>query len=52
MVVNTDISCLSVIQYAVEVLKVNHVIVCGHYECGGVRAALDARPLGVIDNWL
>jgi carbonic anhydrase len=52
VVINTDMSCLSVIQYAVTVLKVNHIIVCGHYECGGVKAALDGKPLGLIDNWL
>ncbi len=52
MVVHTDFNCLSVIQYAVEVLKVRHVIVCGHYGCGGVAAALKNKPLGLIDNWL
>ncbi|MGE0440095.1 MAG: carbonate dehydratase [Gemmatimonadales bacterium] len=52
VVVHTDLNMLSVLQYAVEVLKVAHVIVCGHYGCGGVQAAFDARPLGLIDNWL
>jgi carbonic anhydrase len=52
VVVHTDLNCLSVLQYAVEVLEVEHVIVCGHYGCGGVRAAWNARPLGLIDNWL
>jgi carbonic anhydrase len=52
VVVNTDINCLSVLQYAVEVLKVTDVIVCGHYGCGGVRAALSGQRFGLIDNWL
>jgi len=52
VVVHTDLNCLSVIQYAVDVLKVEHVIVCGHYGCGGVQAALEGRKLGLIDNWL
>jgi carbonic anhydrase len=52
VVVHTDLNCLSVIQYAVEVLGVRHVIVCGHYGCGGVQAALRGARLGLIDNWL
>jgi len=52
VVVHTDFNCLSVIQYAVEVLKVEHIIVCGHFGCGGVRAAMQNQPLGLIDNWL
>ena len=52
VVVHTDLNCLSVLQYAVEVLHVKHVIVTGHYGCGGVRTALDGNKLGLIDNWL
>lgn len=52
VVVHTDLNCLSVIQFAVEVLKVKHIIVCGHYGCGGVRAAMQNAELGLIDNWL
>ena len=52
VVVHTDLNCLSVIQFAVEVLKVKHVIVCGHYGCGGIHAAMDNQEHGLIDNWL
>ena len=52
VVVHTDLNCLSVLQYAVDVLRVPHVIVCGHYGCGGVRAAINAERHGLIDNWL
>ncbi len=52
VVVHTDLNCLSVIQYAVEVLRVEHIIVCGHYGCGGVLTALGNAEHGLIDNWL
>ena len=52
VVVHTDLNCLSVIQFAVEVLRVKHIIVVGHYGCGGVRAALGNAEFGLIDNWL
>ena len=52
VVVHTDLNCLSVLQYAVDVLHVKHVIVCGHYGCGGVKSAMEDAKLGLIDNWL
>jgi carbonic anhydrase len=52
LVVHSDMNCLSVLQFAVEVLKVRHVMVVGHYGCGGVRASMDTRRHGLIDNWL
>jgi carbonic anhydrase len=52
LVVHTDLNCLSVMQYAVDALRVRHVIVCGHYGCGGIQAALEGARLGLIDNWL
>jgi carbonic anhydrase len=52
MVVHTDLNLLSVLQYAVEVLKVKHIIVCGHYGCGGVKAAMTQKSLGIINKWL
>src|SRR6187399_2346520 len=52
LVVHTDLNCLSVIQYAVDVLKVQDIIVTGHYGCGGIAAALGSASLGLIDNWL
>ncbi|MCY1406397.1 Carbonic anhydrase 2 [compost metagenome] len=52
VVLHTDLNCLSVIQYAVDVLKVKHILVTGHYGCGGVRASLQDRQFGLIDGWL
>ena len=52
VVVHTDLNCLSAIQFAVDVLRVRHIIVCGHYGCGGVLAALRDDKLGLVDNWL
>jgi carbonic anhydrase len=52
LVVHTDLNCLSVIQFAVDVLKVKHIIVCGHYGCGGIQAAMEDKEHGLIDNWL
>ena len=52
LVEHTDVNCLSVLQYAIDVLKIRHIVVVGHYGCGGVRAAMATQPLGLIDNWL
>jgi carbonic anhydrase len=52
VVVHSDLNCLSVLQFAIDVLKVKHVIVCGHYGCGGVKAAMERESHGLIDNWL
>lgn len=52
MVCNTDLNLLSVLDYAVNALKVSHIIVCGHYGCGGVQAAMYNRSIGIIDNWI
>jgi carbonic anhydrase len=52
VVVHTDLNCLSTIQFSVEVLKVRHIITCGHYGCGGVKAALTGQRLGLVDNWI
>lgn len=52
LVSHTDMNCLSVLQYAIDILKVKHIIVCGHYGCGGVKAAIEDNSHGLIDNWL
>ena len=52
VVVHTDLNCLSTIQFAIDVLRVRHIVVCGHYGCGGVLAALRGDKLGLVDNWL
>jgi carbonic anhydrase len=52
LVIHSDMNCLSVLQFAVEVLEVQHIIVCGHYNCGGVRASMEHTDHGLIDNWL
>jgi carbonic anhydrase len=52
IVVHSDLNCLAVMQYAIDVLKVRHIIVCGHYGCGGVRAVIQGQRLGLIDNWI
>lgn len=52
LVIHTDTNCLSVLQYAVDVLRVKHIIICGHYGCGGIRAALSGAAHGLVDNWL
>ncbi|MBI5445128.1 MAG: carbonate dehydratase [Deltaproteobacteria bacterium] len=52
LVIHTDMNCLSVLQYAIDILRIGHVIVCGHYGCGGVKAALESHPHGLVDNWL
>ena len=52
LVVENDLNCLSVIQFAVEALKVKHIIVCGHYSCGGVKTVMENKKLGLIDSWL
>ncbi len=52
VVVHTDLNCLSVLQFAVEILKVEHIIICGHYGCGGIEAAMDVKEYGIMDGWL
>ncbi|VEH66874.1 carbonate dehydratase [Rodentibacter pneumotropicus] len=51
-VIHTDLNCLSVVQYAVDVLKIEHIIICGHTNCGGIKAAMADQDLGLINNWL
>lgn len=52
MVIHTDLNCLSVVQYAVDVLEIEHIIICGHTNCGGINAAIAQKDLGLINNWL
>lgn len=52
LVKHSDMNCLSVLQFAIEILKVKHIIVCGHYGCGGVKAAMEDKPHGLVDNWI
>src|SRR4051812_22680484 len=52
LVIHTDMNCLSVLQFAIDALKVKHIIVTGHYGCGGVRASIETKRHGLIDNWL
>jgi carbonic anhydrase len=52
LVIHTDMNCLSVLQYAVDILHISHIIVCGHYGCGGIKAAVSDQPHGLVDNWL
>jgi carbonic anhydrase len=52
LVKHVDMNCLSVLQYAIDILKVKHIIVCGHYGCGGVRASIEDKPHGLVDNWI
>lgn len=52
LVIHTDLNCLSVLQFAVDSLKVKHIMVCGHYGCGAIKAAMEEKPHGLVDNWL
>lgn len=52
LVVHTDLNCLSVLQFSIDILKVEHIIVCGHYGCGGVRSVVEKKDLGLVSNWL